>query len=122
MQILIEEERESKVWKIRMEVLDEVAKWSEMVCSNSYQQCLIRRGCDESRGTIPDSESENDEEDSLVNDGCMLNHIRQFWNGGVGSQLPRLWDGESWGLHEILSYDAQEYEMRTLSKVVTLQK
>ena len=32
------------------------------------------------------------------------------------------WEGGSWGSHEILStYSVQEYEMRTLYKVVTFQ-
>jgi len=40
---------------------------------------------------------------------------------GWGSRPPRFWDvGSSWNV--IVSYDVQDYEMRTLSKVVTSQK
>ena len=49
-------------------------------------------------------------------------HRRQSW--GLGSRPPDLRWG-SWGLHEILLYSIifiRKYEMRTLSKVVALQK
>ena len=38
-------------------------------------------------------------------------------------KTPRFWEGESWGQWNIIiSYNVQEYEMKTLSKVVTFQK
>ena len=42
--------------------------------------------------------------------------------GNWWSRPLRFWDGGSWGLREILSSNVQEYEMKTLSRVVTFQK
>ena len=55
---------------------------------------------------------------------CTLESIGINTGGLWGHDLQDFWDRESLGLYEILiyPYNAQESEMRTLSKVVTFQK
>ena len=56
-------------------------------------------------------------------EGCG-NHRRQS-SEGWGIATPRFWDEwerGSWGVHDILYPSVQEFEMRTLPKVVTFQK
>ena len=51
-------------------------------------------------------------------------HWRQSWVSWAGSRPLRFWDWGLWGSpwNIIISYNVQEYEMGTLSKVVTFQK
>ena len=56
---------------------------------------------------------------SLHDNNC-FDHRRESWSWGAATSIFYNWG--AWGLHEILLYPIREYEVKTLSKVMTFQK